>query len=333
MELFADITASQQKGVIIHHWDTDGMVSAALLLNYFAEHYPEKKLELFVPTITNYYITDEQYEYFEQQGYDFALTCDINFQADTVERLAATFPGQVYMFDHHHQDPYTNVHYYNEPHPACASYINDVLGYPNNLQSVIAIVGDLEEAVQEDPEFYPRVQEMMAKYNITFSQLLQMRSLIDSNYVADDYKGISETVELLRHDPIAILTDVGLQENLTNIQNALAELSEQKPVVLSDHVHYFEIESSYNIISQATRNLSRRYPDKLIFTRHFMNDQYTCYVRRRDVDYDMREMIAFARDLGLNAGGKEDVVGIIMSKQQVDEMFEKVKIKLQSISL
>ncbi len=331
MNPFADLTDKQKKGVIIHHWDTDGMVSAALLQNHFKKNYPDKKLELFTPTITNYYVTDQEYQKFIDKGYDFVLTCDINFQTDTINRLAEIFPGQVYVFDHHHQDPYTNVHYYNEPHPACASYINALLGNPNNLQQVIAIVGDKEEAVQQDPELYPMVEEMMEQHNITFTELLEARRLIDSNYIIDDYNGIRETVHLLRHDPLAVLTDVRLKDNITKIANETSRISDKEPKSISDHVMYKAISTKMNILSHVTRNLSRKYPDKIIFTKHFKNDQYTCYGRRRDLNVDMRDVIAFARELGLNSGGKEDVVGIIIPKDGIDEYFSKIQDKLTQL--
>lgn len=329
MDPFKDLLTDHKKGLIVHHWDTDGMVSAALLLNYFAEKYPDKQLDIFTPTITNYYLTEQQYLEFQTKGYQFVLTCDINFQEDTVNKLAEIFPGQTYIFDHHHQTPYTNVHYYNEPHPACASYINDLLGSPNNLQAVIAIVGDREEAVQQDEEFYPRVQEMMEKHSLSFTQLLDARRLIDSNYIVDDYEGIRETVHLLQHDPEAVMTDVRLRDNIQRISDTMQAVMAEDPAVLSDTVLFKEIDTPMNILSHVTRNISRTYPDKIIFTKQHKGNQVTCYARRRDLlDVDMRDMIAFARDLGLNSGGKEDVVGIILPDEKFDDLFPKIKDKL-----
>lgn len=333
MEVFADLNPAHTKGVIIHHWDTDGLVSASILLNYFQQQMPNKKMELFVPTITNYYLTEDQSAYFQQQGYQFALTCDINFPEDTVNGLAQTFPNQVYMFDHHHQTPYTQVHYFNQPHPACASFINELLGFaPDDLLPVIAIVGDREEAIQNDPVYYPRVQAVMAKYNLTFSQLLDMRQLIDSNYIVDDYEGIQETIALLRDDPMAVLTDVRLRTNLEQIENVLTEITQQSPEKVNTQVLFFELENSYNILSHATRALSRAHPDKVIFTRQYKNNQYTCYMRRRDHTVDMRDMIAYARGLGLNAGGKEEVVGIIVPKNRMAEVFPQLRNQISQLT-
>lgn len=332
MDLFADI-GSLTKGVVIHHWDTDGIVSAAIFRNYFRERYPEKKLDLFMPTITNYYLTEQQYDYLLQQGYEFILTCDLNFPSETVQGLAKRWPGQVYFFDHHHHPaPHENVHYYNVEHPACASHIAERLGMPLDILPVIAMVGDREEGIQEDKTYYPHVQAVMADHNLTFSQLLEARRLIDSNYIVDDYTGIVETIQLLQDDPLSIFSDVRLETNLKKIDSEITSWLEQKPTVLAPVVSFWDIETHYNILSHVTRALSRQYPDQIIFTRQLKNNQYTCYVRRRDAQFDAREIIAFAHGLGLNSGGKPEVAGIIIPEAQLNTIFPQIQQKIIELS-
>lgn len=331
MALFNSIPANVKKGVVIHHWDTDGLTSAALLLSYFGKSFPKILLEPFVPPIGNYYLTEDQYAYLQQQGYEFVLTCDINFPASTVERLVELFPGQVYMFDHHKQTPYAQVHYYNEPYPSCAAYINTLLGQPNNLLAVLGLVGDKEELIQQDKAFYPAVQEMMAQYDLTFTQLLDLRRLIDSNYIMNDYTGILETINLLRDDPTALFTDVRLQTHLQAITAELERLLAEPLQPLSSVVLVLPVDTRMQVLSHLTRLLSRQHPDKVIFTYQNQGEQVTCYIRRRHVNYDMGTMITYARSLGLNAGGKEDVVGIIVPINEWDKILPQLKDKLTTI--
>lgn len=328
MAVFSDL-AGLKRGVVIHHWDTDGVVSAAMLRNYFRQHFPAVILELFMPTVTNYYLTDDQYDYLQKQGYEFALTCDLNFPSDVVQRLAQLYPGQVYFFDHHHHPaPHENVHYYNKPHPACASHIAELLDLPYDLLPVIAMVGDREESIQHDPMFYPYVQTVMADANLTFSQLLLIRSLIDSNYIVDDYKGIAETIALVQDDPLSILTEVHLQANLKKIAATITELIARPAQPLSENVSFWDISTPYNILSHVTRHLSRQYPQQIMFTRQLKNQQYTCYIRRREMQFDVRQMISYAHTLGLNAGGKEEVAGIIIPPERIQEVFPKIQSEL-----
>jgi len=44
------------KGLIIHHWDTDGICSAKLLIEYLKD----KQIDNKTPVIGNYYLTDEE---------------------------------------------------------------------------------------------------------------------------------------------------------------------------------------------------------------------------------------------------------------------------------
>ena len=332
MDVFADIGA-RNKGVVIHHWDTDGIVSAAILRNYFRQEYPGITVDLFMPTITNYYLTPDQYDYLQAQGYEFIITCDLNFPGDTVQGLAQRWPGQVYFFDHHHHPaPHANVHYYNIEHPACASHIAERLALPFDVLPVIAMVGDREEGIQQDKLYYPHVQAVMAEHGLTFSQLLEARRLIDSNYIVDDYDGIIETIRLLQDDPLAIFTDTRLRTNLTKIDQAIAGLIEQPPVKLSDHVWFWEIETHFNILSHVTRALSRQYSDVVIFTRQLKNSQYTCYARKRNVQFDARQLIAYAHTLGLNSGGKEEVAGVIIPSDQLAEVFPQLQQQLITLA-
>lgn len=331
MDVIADFLPQGKRGVIIHHWDTDGLCSAAELLNYCQKRWPDKKIDTFVPTITNYYLTEQQYTYLQKQGYDFVMTCDINFQADTINRLAELFPKQAFIFDHHHQTPYTNVHYYNEPYPSCAAYICAALQQPYSLTAVMAIVGDREESIQKDPKFYPIVQEGMAEHGLTFSQLLDVRRLIDSNYIVEDYAGMITTIELLRHDPLAVLTDVTLQSNVQRMGNEIDILTTVTPKQVTDLIMEFTINTHMNLLSQMTRHWSRQYPDNIIITHQFQHEQYNCYMRRRTASVDMRSMISYARSLGLNAGGKEEVVGIIIPDGKFDYFFPKLVDQLKQL--
>ncbi|EKE01713.1 MAG: phosphoesterase RecJ protein [uncultured bacterium] len=332
MNVLQDV-ANLSKGVIMHHWDTDGIVSAAILRNYFKVKQPRVKLDVFMPTITNYYLTDNQFEYLQQQGYEFIVTCDLNLPPDIVQRLAKMWPGQVYFFDHHHHPaPHPNVHYYNKVHPACASHIAEVLELPYDLLPVLAMVGDREESIQTDKTYYPYVQAVMADHNLTFSQLLLARRLIDSNYIMDDYQGIQETITLLQDDPLAIFSDVRLEQNLHTIDAAIEQLIAQEPQKISDRVWFWEIKTPLAILSHVTRSLSRQYPDKIIFTRQHKTGQYTCYIRKRTAKFDARDIIAFAHTLGLNSGGKEEVAGIIIPETSMATIFPKLQDKLLELN-
>ncbi|MFA5995854.1 MAG: DHH family phosphoesterase [Patescibacteria group bacterium] len=332
MAIFSNLQVNLKKGVIIHHWDTDGLVSAALLLNYFQQQYPEKKVELFTPVFGNYYLTTEQYDYLQQQGYQFVITCDINFPAETITQLAKLFPEQIYVIDHHRKTDYSGAQYFHENIPACAALITKLLNLSNNLLMVLGLVGDKEELIQADKIYYPIVQEVMADYNLTFTQLLELRRLIDSNYITNDYVGMLETIALLQTDPLSLLNDVRLQEHLVTINAEIQHLINKSVEQLSAKVKLLVVDTQLQVLSQVTRHLSRQYPADIIFTYQVTAAQVNCYVRRRNSTVAVSSLIDWAHDLNLNAGGKPEVVGIIVPLAHWATILPKLQAKLLTLT-
>ena len=131
-----------KKGLIVHHWDTDGLASAAMLLRFFEKLNANIKIELMTPTINNFYLQSEEYDVIKDQNFDFIITCDINFPEDVVFKLAEIKPGKVFVFDHHKQDPIKAVFYYNKPYPSCSLVLRDYLHLEFDMLSIIGDIGD-----------------------------------------------------------------------------------------------------------------------------------------------------------------------------------------------
>ena len=81
------------KGLLIHHWDTDGICSARLLL----ERLTNKDIDNKTPILGNYYLTEEELQ--EYSKYDFVIIADISLPEDNIKRLAEN--AKVIIFDHH----------------------------------------------------------------------------------------------------------------------------------------------------------------------------------------------------------------------------------------
>lgn len=301
-----------KKGLIIHHWDTDGLCSAALLLNFFNQLDSNLKIDLLTPTINNYFLKKSEYQAIVNANYDFIVTCDINFDEQVVTKLSDIKPGKVFIFDHHIQKPIAGVFYYNKPYPSCSLVLREYLQQEFSLLSILGAIGDKEEKIRQDEHYWPGIKKILEQNNLSFPQALQMRNLIDSCYMADDYSGISDTIKILQDDSLQVLEDENLQKNYTKIQQELSHIVEQEAAEeIDDKVFIFNIQSSFNIISHSTRGLARIYPRKIIMSWQYKNKQTNIYIRRRDLDVDLSPLIKWGRDMGFNAGGKQEVVGMI----------------------
>jgi len=313
-----------KKGLIIHHWDTDGLCSAALLAAFFEKNLAQIKLDFLTPAINNYFLLTVEKQNIEKENYDFIITCDINFMAAEIKHLSLICPTRLFIFDHHQQAPLQEIFYYNKPYPGCSLVINEYLQQKLNLLSSLGAIGDKEEKIKKDQNFWSAIEKVLAKNNISLSEALHIRNLIDSCYMTNDYCGIKETIEILQHDPLIILADVNLKNNLIKINIAMAEIEALSPAEkIKEKIFLYHIKSSYNILSHSTRVLSRNNPNNIIVSWQRQKDQISIYIRKGDLNVDLSPLITWARSKGCSAGGKEEVVGIIYRGE-----FENIKEEL-----
>lgn len=305
------VLAKYKKGLIIHHWDTDGLCSAALLMKFFDKSAPQLKIHLHTPIINNYFLNSAEWQSIKKADYDFIITVDINFPEGVVHELSGLKPGRVLVFDHHKQENIKSVFYYNKPYPSCSLVINEYLKQKPNLLAVLGAIGDKEEKIKKDEKFWPIVQQVLAENNLDMTDALHIRSLLDSCYIANDYYGIKEAIEIIHHDPMQIMRDENLKSNLLKVSQALNEFSSLKPEETINNIIIFHIASSFNILSRITRDLSRKNNKNIIVCYQKQKEHATVYVRRGDLNLDLSPLIKWGRSQGLNCGGKEEVVGII----------------------
>jgi len=143
----------QGKGLLIHHWDADGISSACLLL----ERLSDKNIDNRTPELGNYFLTDRELE--EYSKYDFVIVVDMSLPEDNILRLAEN--AKVFIFDHHLGKVIKEV-YHNNPiikgedpdkYPSASWIVNDFLGNDVNLFSLLGVVGDHERNIKNNETF------------------------------------------------------------------------------------------------------------------------------------------------------------------------------------
>jgi len=96
----------QGKGLIIHHWDADGISSAHLLLKRLFD----KNIVNKTPKLGNYFLTKKELN--EYSKYDYVIIVDMSLPEADVLRLAEN--AEVFIFDHHLGNVIKKV-YHNNP--------------------------------------------------------------------------------------------------------------------------------------------------------------------------------------------------------------------------
>ncbi len=218
------------KGLIIHHWDTDGICCTKLIL----EKLKDKQIKNVIPTIGNYFLTDEELEQFSK--YDYIIILDMSLPTDNLLYLAKR--SKIMIFDHHLGNLIDNIFHYNpiikgenpDFYPSASWIVNDYLKNKVNLYALLGIVGDHELKIKNNFDFNKKIDDFCIENNLTFEDLLKMVYLLDSNYKIGDKKAVEEApYELLKiKNAQDILKNKKWDKNLKKLEDEINKILKTK---------------------------------------------------------------------------------------------------------
>lgn len=318
------------KGLLVYHWDTDGVTSAALLLNFLAQHKAGWQIDLLHPTIGNYFLVPEEYERIRAGKYDLIMSVDLNFSVETIEELEKTAPA-VLVFDHHVQTrDIKRPGKQDTSFPGNSFLVNSVLENPLSVTAILGMVGDQEERLKEREDFFPFVELALQGTGKTFDDVLRLTKLIDTNYITLDSAGLERMIALVKQDPLSLLEDPVLLEKQKLIDQTLNKAQTVTGAPVGKYGLEFNLESPLHLLSEYTRALSRRFPDNIVMVTQMHPTYANIYLRRRNLPFDLSPFVDLARAQGFNAGGKVEVAGLIIPLDKHPEFSKQVRDNLQA---
>ena len=305
--------------LLIHHWDTDGVCSAALLLDYFGRD----DIDTWTPLLGTFYLLDEHIEM--AQGYDNVVVCDMALPAENILRIAEK--AKVTVIDHHHQEPIEGIIHINpvaygasgDQYPSNTWVIKEHLELPLSLKIILGYVGDREQKIKDNPPFWKQTQEYLEQEGIILEDLLELVYRIDSSYKVGEREAVMKAPMQLRTYETRkdILANKEWKENLQKLEEKLEKVLSEPPEEI-DKVQVKRLDTPYAIISQVTRRLAwGTGRDTVVVNTGFFTDQDQLYSRSNIVD--MHSLIERAKKYGYNAGGKKDVIGAIIPKSDTEK--------------
>lgn len=299
--------------LLLHHWDADGICSAAILYT--------GSQDVRTPTIGNYALTEEEIQDIKEHDYDDIVVVDLALHAESLQTLAAM--TNVTVYDHHVTEETPTVTYHNpimagdseETYPSASVVVAEALGREDSLLAMLGAVGDWEERLKSIP-FYRRVEAFMQHHGLAFEDLHRMVRLIDANYKTGDKAAVQQAVvDLAGADDVAsfVLDNEDWRQRHTNIEEeikaALKAPAEQHGPVRVKHIN-----TPYNIISTVTRQLWDGDSYVMVVNCGFFDEQCQLYVRGPDC----RPLIEQAKQHGYVAGGKRHVLGAIVPQDEIE---------------
>ncbi len=308
--------------LIIHHWDTDGICSAAKLVRIL----DNDKYDNLSPLIGDFEFDKRIDDALPKYDEIFVLDLNLPHIMEKMER-------NMIFIDHHHQPLIKNrkVTQINpllegrsaEEYPSATTVISDHYNSWDIL-SVLGAVGDIGDKAFS----HHKVQLTMETAGIVKEDINRLVALIDSNYIAMDQDGVEKAVEqVLNEEPIDLLEFRKWNDNIGSIErtidNALDSIEEINGFA------YIDFDSPYNIISKVARKATweMSYPGSLVINRGF-NGKAQTYLRVNDETsnrMDIPGLIDDLKEMGVNAGGKKVVMGSIHSPELIDVVITRVK--------
>lgn len=317
------------KGLLIHHWDTDGICSAKLIL----EKIKEKHIRNVTPLIGNYYLTEEELRRYSE--YKFIIIVDMSLPVDNVLKLAKK--SQVMIFDHHLGVVIDQVFHYNpiikgenlDLYPSASWIVNDFLKNKVNLYALLGIIGDHEQKIKNNFNFNKKIIQFCRENNLSFNDLLKMVYLLDSNYKIGDKKAVEQApYELLKIiNPQEILQNKIWNKNLKQLDDEIINIL-KKPNEKIDNIIFKKIDTTYNIISTITRKIFwETGKDTLVINTGFFNDKDQIYMRSKK---NAEPIIRKGKELGFKCGGKKEVLGAVVPKDKTNIFIEEIMLFLEN---
>ena len=322
--------------LLIHHWDADGVCSAAQIYEELSSN--NTKIELYVPVIGSYRLNKGEMERFKWKSYECIVIADISLpEQDILELKKLT--GSLFIFDHHVQRQIPNVQIFNPilsgrmDYPSTSWIVKDYFGMKTDLLAVLGAIGDHEESVKEF-KIYSEINEFLRSSDLTLSDALHMVELIDSNYKVKDRLAVREAVLKLieyKDRPRRILEDRNWIERAEIIRREV-ERCLQTPVRVYNKIILKDIDSKFNIISTVTRRISWSNPGRVtvVVNRNFGEDSQI-YVRENGLNVDLTGIIEMAKSKGYVAGGRRNSVGILLPRSHVEPFLSDIESYLEGL--
>jgi single-stranded DNA-specific DHH superfamily exonuclease len=311
------------KGLLIHHWDTDGICSARLLL----ERLSGKDIVNRTPELGNYYLTEEEVKKYSK--FDFVIVVDMTLTEDNINKLAKN--ANVMVFDHHLGKVYKNAFHHNpvikgenpDDYPSASWIVNDYLGNDVNLFAILGIIGDHEQKIKNNDKFMKIIDVFCKKNNITFEDLHNMVYLLDTNYKIGDKGAVEQAPHQLLKIQKAeeISNNQKWNQNLNNINSEMNKIL-GAPGEEINNIIIKKINTSYNIISTITRRVAwDSGKNTVVINTGFFVDRNQIYMRGKK---DAAPIIQRGKELGFKCGGKKEVLGAIVPKDKSESFVEEI---------
>ncbi len=328
----AALVRGKRRVAVVHHWDADGIASAALVVEEARRVSPKAQVHNGSPTIGRWALDEGEIATLRGWAPDALVIVDLAVRDEDLDEILDGLPGvPALLVDHHRAEvpSHPRLTYWNPvaegrpetEYPACSWVLRELLGRPADLLTVLGVFGDRGRGVSGEP-VWPHLEAFLSGAGMTEAEMHRLVDLVDSSAKRVDLPAVNEAVaHLLRgwREPRGLLEVPEWVEGAEEVERALDRELERGPETVTDGTLVKTIDTPYLVISTAARRLlrTRDHPVVVVVNLGYSEVEAQVYVRRRG-ELDLAPLIPVMRQRGYSAGGKGEVLGVIVPQGELD---------------
>lgn len=317
---------------VVHHWDADGIASAALVIEEVRRVSPGAKVHNRSPAIGRWALDEGEVASIRAWGPDLLVIVDLAIRDDDLDAILDGLPGvPALMVDHHRAEvpEHPRLEYINPvaeglpevDHPACSWVLRELMGRDTDLLTVLGVFGDRGRGMEDEP-IWGQMEAFLAGSEMDWDDMHLLVDLVDSAAKRVDLRGVNAAVGHLLdgwREPKGLLEVPEWREGNDEVEGALVRELERGPERVVDGTLVKTIDTPYLVISTAARRLlrTREETEVVVVNLGYSDEEVQVYVRRRG-DLDLAPLIPIMRQRGYSAGGKGEVLGVILPRDDLD---------------
>lgn len=331
---------------ILHHWDMDGVASAAIISKILRSERGKEADDVSIPLERAYHLSEEETEKLHE--YDKLIVLDFNLKADELEKLNQFI--DVLVVDHHDFDRRPDISFVNprefdaDVYVPCSKICLDIaeeFGLEDEVRWIAGMGVIQDFGVDSCPELFEALNEDYEKYlpeELTqrelaknceygrYASVLNIKPYRDSRHFSDlAYRALMKSDDLMELEALEEYRQV--YEVYLEMQDEFTEMvenyEEEREIDREKMVIFFEIDSEFNITSSISTNMSTKTPEwiHLVIQK---DDEVNISARCQSGRVNLGELMeaslpAKAVEEGAEAGGHRKAAGASMPVEYYQE--------------
>jgi single-stranded DNA-specific DHH superfamily exonuclease len=341
-----------EKVVIIHHWDMDGISSSAIISKILEKLRGRPADEVTIPDQRSYHLTEKDHELLEDA--EKLIVLDFNLKADELESLEDEFDLEILVVDHHSFDRVPGVRFVNprqddaEVYVPCSKICLDIAEEFDLADELrwIAGMGIIQDfGVESCPELFEKMNEKYRTYlpeelnqqelakNCEYGRyasVLNIKPYRDSKHYAKlSYQALMKSddlKELEAQEEYRKVYEVYL-EMQDEFNDAIENYEEEREIDREKMIIFFEIESDFHITSSIATNMSTKSPEWVHIVIQRGDEEINVSSRCQSGRVDLGELMqkALPKDAveeGAEGGGHRKAAGASFAPKYLEEFKE-----------